>query len=49
MHGTPVAGGSERVQVFVQLDEPAVAELNAAPRLWLVSALRGEMPAILQA
>ena len=30
MHGTPVAGGSERVQVFVQLDEPAVAELNAA-------------------
>lgn len=30
LHGTPVAGGSERIQVFVQLDEPAVAELNAA-------------------
>ena len=30
LHGTPVAGGSERVQVFVQLDQPAVAELNAA-------------------
>lgn len=28
-HGTPLAGKDARVQVFVRLDEPAVAELNA--------------------
>jgi len=30
LHGTKVAGDQDRVQVFVRLDEPAVAELNAA-------------------
>jgi minor extracellular serine protease Vpr len=30
LHGTPVGADNGRIQVFVQLDEPAVAELNAA-------------------
>ena len=30
MHGTPVVNDNDRIQVFVRLDEPAVAELNAA-------------------
>lgn len=30
LHGTRVASDQDRVQVFVRLDEPAVAELNAA-------------------
>lgn len=30
LHGTKVAGDQDRVQVFVRLDEPAVAEFNAA-------------------
>jgi subtilisin family serine protease len=29
LHGTPVSDENGRIQVFVQLDEPAVAELNA--------------------